>query len=594
MAKTDADDIFDAADADAIFDAAPGDTKAPAPSTPVAPEEGSQSEAALSGFGQGASFGFSDELEGVVGGGVAKLAKAGRDLLKTGPGRALWRRYLGVSDSVPDSMVDAITNNAADASSTEVLGKPLDQAGYDASRDAARQRQKQGQQQFPVTYGASNVVGGLMTPGPKAKGLKVAGATLKPWVGRALVGAGTGAVAGLGMSEGETAGDVAKDAGLGAGAGAVIAPVVGAGFDKLGGGFSKWLEERSRANALRAVGLSPGISDKARQLGYSKVGDLLELGARARDETGLIPAFSKPGDVAARVEPLLEESVAAKTGALEELDKLASQQGRGFDFGALAGSSNQLKPPQGWDSFSQEQARKGLEALGRASSETGNFSFADQVRANMGKNINWKAPSMGLAVPAETGFQRKAYGVMSDELLKQAQDVEARSLLNQGITPHPEDLGIANQIAASNKRTSALMDINALSQAAGTRDAAKGVMSLGGMMTGGGAATAAAALTHDPMVAGGVGAFAALANRFVAPRMPSLMTHVQHGAAQALPKVAGAYSAVEPEAIKTLTGPAAQTATQNAYRALMERFGVAPQSEEEMADVAFLKGQGGR
>lgn len=63
---------------------------------------------------------------------------------------------------------------------------------------------------------------------------------------------------------------------------------------------------------------------------------------------------------------------------------------------------------------------------------------------------------------------------------------------------------------------------------------------------------------------------------------------------------AGAFGALESAATgsagairgaTSVSGPAAIQARDNAYRALLERFGIAPQSKEELADEAFIRGQ---
>lgn len=559
----------------------------PAPDEPALFSPESKSGTALRGFGQGASYGFGDELAGVVGEGIKRQATNVLEVAKTAPMRALLRRLVPGLKDLPDAAIDAVVDEAGDQAAFTVLGARersaggpgLPGAGYELSRDQARQENARSEAANPGTYLAANVAGGIMAPGPKGGPMKIGGATLRPWAGRALTGAGVGAVTGLGASEGETAGDVAADTALSAGFGGVAAPVFGAVTDKAGGALARWLEARSRQNALKAIGLTPGINDKARQLGIESADDLLALGAKARDEGGLIKPFGSPAGVAQRVEGMLEDATSAKSSAIDELQKMAEQQGRGFkmgpdgpvfsefDFNQLATRADDaLRPPQGWDPLSRELSGKAMTLLGKASAAEGGFPMAEQVRRQAGKSINWKAPAFGQALPEEIASQRKAYGLIADEIAQQAKDVEAKHLLAQGLTPHPEDLGASNQVAAMNKRISTLMDINSLANANATREVAKSPVTLPSLM--------AALGVGGTMAAGGhtLGALAtaatlAGAGSFARNRLPSALTHAQHATAKALPGLA---QGAEMPLIRTVNGDRLS----RAYRAMLEKYGI--------------------
>ena len=558
----------------AMLSQALGQPEAQPVTEPEAFSPKSKSGTALRGFGQGASYGFGDEAAGAAastGGGMFK-AIAGA-MFKNPVGRALLRKLENGEDA-PDAEVDAAVDDAiaevrylAQGTNPAAVATPYEQA-----RNQARSENAASQKANPGTYFAANVAGGLAAPGPKGGPVTLGGAVLKPWAGRALTGAAMGGASGLGMSEGETAGDVAVDTALGAGIGGVAAPLIGAVTDKAGGGVARWLEERSRVNALKAIGLAPGITDKARQLGIDNADDLLALGAKARDESGLIRPFGSPAGVAQRAAGMLDDASNAKSSAIQELEQMAKQQGRSFDFNKLATrADDSLRPAEGWDPLSRESAGKAMALLGTASSAQGGFPMAEQVRRAAGKRIPWKAAAFGQALPEEIAMMRKGYGAIADEIADQARDVEAKSLIAQGLTPHPEDLGASNQVAAMNKRISTLLDINTLANANSTREVAKSGFSLPGMMGALGVGGSMAAGGHT---LGGLAAGAAItgASSLARNRLPSAMTFAQHGAAQGLPVAA---RALELPAIRTVNGDRLS----RAYRTMMEKYGIEEPAE---------------
>lgn len=552
----------------------------------------SKSGAALSGFSQGASMGFADELGGVVGGGIGAITNGARSMLKTGPGHALVRSLVGGNASaLPDAAIDALVDEASDTSLEQVTGAKPGQSAYDAVRNSMRSDDKRGSDAHPVIHGGAALAGALTTPIPLkgGVGVKIGGATLKPWAGRALVGAGLGAATGAGTSEADTVGGVVGDAGGGALIGGIAAPLVGKATDKLGGQFAKWLEERSRINALKAVGLEGGISNKAKRLGYENLTDLMSLGAKVRDEGDIIKPFRTPADAAKRLEGALQESANAKGAAVEELDKMAADLGEGFNFNKLAQRADDaVRPELGWDPLSRENAKAALEMAGKASASRGGFGMAEQVRRSMGKSIPWNAPAFGKALPEEVANMRQVYGMTADEIAQQARDVEARYLLKQGKIPTAEDLGASNQVSAMNKRISTLIDAQALANEQATRDAARGSFGLKDIIAGAALGGGHAATGGNPLMSIAAGAGVAAASKFARDRLPSAMTYAQHATSRALPTLT---SGAEVPTIKALTAETSPVAVSNAYDALMERFGIKAKSKEELADEAFLKGQ---
>jgi hypothetical protein len=97
---------------------------------------------------------------------------------------------------------------------------------YEKSLEESRLAYKQAQEANPITYTGSEIAGGVLPALIPGVGQAATGAKL----GRlATIGAGTGALSGLGYSEGETAGEVARDVGIGGLLGGAL-PVLGRGI----------------------------------------------------------------------------------------------------------------------------------------------------------------------------------------------------------------------------------------------------------------------------------------------------------------------------------------------------------------------------
>jgi hypothetical protein len=104
-----------------------------------------------------------------------------------------------------------------------VSGKPYEQA-LQESREAYRRAQEAN----PVTYAGSEIAGGVGTAFIPGLGQAGTGARLARM---AAIGAGTGALSGLGFSEGQNIGEIAKDVGIGGALGGAL-PIAGRGIAK--------------------------------------------------------------------------------------------------------------------------------------------------------------------------------------------------------------------------------------------------------------------------------------------------------------------------------------------------------------------------
>ena len=138
--------------------------------------------------GQGASYGFGDELSAAIDYGVSKI-----------PG------VRNVAQAVRTNLPGAVTPDIP-------LTDPT--ATYEQQRrDANRTANHEAMQAHPGVYMAGEIGGSLLAPGPKIPGKGLAKTVL-------FNGAGYGAVSGLGHSDADTAGGVITDTAEGGGLGA--------------------------------------------------------------------------------------------------------------------------------------------------------------------------------------------------------------------------------------------------------------------------------------------------------------------------------------------------------------------------------------
>ena len=162
------------------------------PSTQPSPlPEISKTESALRGGAQGVSFGFADEA-------TARLESIAKDI------------------------------------------------PYEEALRETRAKYKQAQEANPITYTGSEFAGGALTSFIPGLGQAATGAKLGKL---ALLGAGTGALSGLGYSEGETAGQIAKDIAIGG--------ALGGGLPVLPAATRYALE---KAKPILDTGIKAGIS----------------------------------------------------------------------------------------------------------------------------------------------------------------------------------------------------------------------------------------------------------------------------------------------------------------------------------------------
>lgn len=201
-------------------------------------------EAALSGFGSGATASFSDELGGVIGAGLETAAS-----------------YIPGTGAYESRKTDERLREQG------ITGDLQDKQGlldkYKESRDYIREYQKGLQEQHPIASGVGEVAGGLVTaplvPGGAAKGAgtmaKIATGAKQGFAGGAMYGAGASEAE---LLEGDVLG-LAKDT-LESGVGGSL---VGAGLPAAG-------------SLVKGAGkLIPGLKSAKVGYGYGREGKLL-------------------------------------------------------------------------------------------------------------------------------------------------------------------------------------------------------------------------------------------------------------------------------------------------------------------------------
>lgn len=213
----------------------------------------SQAEALGRGALQGATFGFSEEL------GAAALT----------PIEALRRKIAEYMEGTPENVDKQLKEQGFEL--------PEEPSIYEELRDTARAEEAQSKEDFPSTYLAGEIAGGIapaLMTGGGSTAANVAGAVTKGGLKQAMkegakLGAKYGAVSGAGYSEADDLGGLAKDVALGgaigAGSGAVL-PVAVEGAKQAAGsaksGMQKLLSFLPGADDIKA-GYTYGRQGKA-------------------------------------------------------------------------------------------------------------------------------------------------------------------------------------------------------------------------------------------------------------------------------------------------------------------------------------------
>lgn len=476
-------------------------------------EPASLSGTALRGFGQGASFGFTDELAGVARGGAAGFSRLGAEMAKSKPGRAAVRLLLKRPD-LPDAVADMIIEGSLNQGAQQALGMkgvPLDldqaaSAGYRHGRDESRLENVQAEEANPGTFVASQVAGALAAPGPKFARAGTPGRMASV----AKAGAAYGGAASLGQSradltryenEPQAVMDAVGDTALGAGAGGVLAPLATVVGDRLG----RALRTGSQNSALKAIGLRAGISDQLAKRGYETADEARTLGQRAMD-MGLIRPFRTASDVAERARFAQEATGARIEGALADADAASLRPGAGFDAerGSWQAASN-VMGPDGLSPTAIRESRRAqrlVEDVRRLPDvQPSTFRNANQLKSDMYAGINY-----GTDPALKTRLERRAAGGLRQSIEDQIAE-----------TAGPE---VADELRAANAAYGHLSDIQPLAREEATRQLARKTLTAGDI---GSAVMAGAGGTMAAGPGGAAAGLLPLGAKLLGPRIPSTM-----------------------------------------------------------------------
>jgi hypothetical protein len=195
---------------------------------------------------------------------------------------------------------------------------------YQANRDAIRGMEAQTKEDYPLTsaglqIGASLPLGfvrlGLGGANVVRQSVAPVMGTVEKLARTAGIGAGYGAVGGLGNSEADTLGGMAADTALGGGTGAVLSPVVGGAANILGAGASNVKQRFSQAAANQAA-----QEKVAQALSRDARGSVFTSG-QANPLTQALARYDKLGDPA-----VLADAGGVSTNKL--LDQMVTLPGR--------------------------------------------------------------------------------------------------------------------------------------------------------------------------------------------------------------------------------------------------------------------------
>lgn len=513
----------------------------------------------LRGFGQGESFGFSDELNGGVTGLTAGFSRIATQFGKTPPGRAAMRAYLGKPD-LPDVAVDMLIEQGAQQAAGTVLGMknlPLNaddalSSGYRSGRDTARLENVQSRSANPGTFMASEIAGSVASPvlPPVGKGpmtLAKAGTIAKG-------GAMMGGAAALGQSRADLTRyendpqqimDSVGDVAMGTTGGALLAPAMAVGGDKVGNA----LRTGSQNSALKAIGLRAGISSQLEKRGYETADDARQLAQRAMD-LGLIKPFGKAADVAERGGFAKDIAGARIEGALADADAAALRPGAGFD--ADRGSWQAASAVMGHEGLSPTAIREGTRARRLVEDisklptvQDSTFKNANKLKSDMYDGIDY-----GTSPALRTRMERKAAGGLRQSIEDQIAE-----------TAGPE---VADQLRMGNKDWGDLSDITGLAKEESRRQLERKSMTALDWAS----VLGAGAAGHSVGGAGTAGAAAALTAgaKLLGPRIPSAMAMGQRALA---PKAVDLFTAGAKAAIQPPLRPSLKEEEEDAIQAFL-------------------------
>lgn len=532
---------------------------------------------ALQGFAQGASFGLSDELAGAMAAGVSVPVR------------------LGAMISGTPEQQDELAYKLFGIQPRATGGPGATGSVYKAVRDQMRGVAERAQAESPYTYGAGTlaggIVGGLATGAPgAAKGTQTIGSRLLE-LGK--YGAKAGAAAGLGMSGGDltegevlpVAGDVASGALIGAASAipgtamdvgpARLAALTGANRLPIIGGLmpkrtiAQVLEDMGLEKTLQSVLPQAGLSNRLRnKLGVASEDEQRDL-AKQVVAAGFVKPFEKSTTALARAEQALE-------GSGEQIGNLLARAQEAAEYGVVPAASRdyqQLAVDRAMRrAMSTEPAvQAGIPAWTKLTRQVGTdrpgaflgeatYPELWQSKSQLQKGVNYgEMPALEAQMYRKgvQGYTRGIYEQLEEALGPQSMQRLREEAQRYGTAARIEDVLREKASRETQRAGIGLLDLQK----------AQLIGQAGG---------------------GALGAIAAPILGAVRPYVDPTLAGAYLGASK-LAK--GAVGTLGAPFTSTVAGAAGVQARDNAYRALLERFGISPQSKEELADEAFIRGQ---
>lgn len=280
---------------------------------------------------------------------------------------------------------------------------------YEQARDESRAAYKSAQEANPMTYGASELGGGVATA--FVPGLNIAkGATLANIAAKSALSAGINAA---GSSGAQNVGDLVRDTATGAATGGVlggtlgkVAPKLGEAWDwgagKIGAG-TKDLAERFGA---RALGAERGTIKK---IGYDKIKDA----ARQSLDKGVLSPLASTDDVIARNAALKKSGGEMMGQAYDAIDNAGAST-----FNPLEAAT---KVDEELGGFYRSPINRGetaqlentLESILLRGDQNIPLAEAQKLKEELGKVANWKN---SLNPTEKETMARRAYGIVNGQI----------------------------------------------------------------------------------------------------------------------------------------------------------------------------------
>lgn len=352
-------------------------------------------DSAARGYSQGATLGFADELGGVIGAGIDKVA--------------------GLFGDSPTE----VNKKLAEQGFKGDIGPTDFGSAYKQSRNEQRIDDAKAQEANPWTYGLSNVAGSMALPGlSAAKGASALKA--------GAFGAGMGAAQGAGNTEEIASMKALEDILTGAAFGGASSAAMQGLSNKIGN-----IKSEDVQNSLKGI----ANSQAARALGAER-GTIKKLGADQVDEIGryaldnkLLTPFSNIDDVIARNEAVKNKAGQAMGDVFSQIDEAGAST---FNPNVAAKRMENELGDFWRDPINRGEANQFdniLESIKNRGSNDISLQDAQLLKEKIGKTANWKN---NLVVTDKEKMAREAYDLVN-KYIDESADVASDLMGTQGL-----------------------------------------------------------------------------------------------------------------------------------------------------------------